>query len=316
MIKPINGTWFEFQHHSEKEGKYWNADCWEFNCEQWREKVKEIHEAGMQYLVLMASALRFEAYYDTDIYPKSAMKCSSPIEVLLSEADACDMKVFMSAGFYGDWEQADTNIKDSEITTTAMKAIHQLHEAFSSHKSLYGWYLPDETCINGYYSDDFIQYMNRYSREVRSINKNYKMLIAPYGTRLVKADDRYVRQLESLDVDYIAYQDEIGVRKTKVEESAGFFEALRKAHDKAGRSALWADVEIFEFEGEVYQSALLPADFSRVEKQLAAVSPYVDNTLVYQYQGMMNKPGSGAFAGHPSSVKLYSDYMVWRKNNV
>ena len=80
----------------------------------------------------------------------------------------------------------------------------------------------------------------------------------------VKADDQYVRQLEQLDVDFIAYQDEIGVEKTKVEESAAFFENLYKMHKKASKSRLWADVEVFRFEGKVYQSALLPAPAERV----------------------------------------------------
>jgi hypothetical protein len=37
----------------------------------------------------------------------------------------------------------------------------------------------------------------------------------------------------------------------------------------------------------------------------------VDEILVYQYQGMMNRPGSEALAGCPSSTKLYSDYRNW-----
>ena len=40
-----------------------------------------------------------------------------------------------------------------------------------------------------------------------------------------------------------------------------FFEKLKIAHDKAGRSQLWADIELFDFEGIVYNSALIPADF-------------------------------------------------------
>jgi hypothetical protein len=70
-------------------------------------------------------------------------------------------------------------------------------------------------------------------------------------------------------------------------------------------------MEIFEFEGKVYNSALMPAPFDRVLSQMEAVSPWVDKILVYQYQGMMNKPGSTAFAGCPASTKLYSDYRSW-----
>ena len=114
-----------------------------------------------------------------------------------------------------------------------------------------------------------------------------------------------------MDIDIIAYQDEIGVKKTRLGCAGKYYEALYKAHAKAGRSRIWADMEIFEFEGDVYRSALLPAGFNRVLKQMEDISPFVDNILIYQYIGLMNKPHSTAFAGHPSSVRLYTDYMNW-----
>ncbi|MEA4950943.1 MAG: hypothetical protein VB068_15075 [Petrimonas sp.] len=40
-----------------------------------------------------------------------------------------------------------------------------------------------------------------------------------------------------LDIDCIAYQDEIGVEKIKVEESAEYFERLCHLHKKASRLA-------------------------------------------------------------------------------
>jgi hypothetical protein len=139
-------------------------------------------------------------------------------------------------------------------------------------------------------------------------------MIAPYGTRVAVPDDKYVKQLDSMDVDIVAYQDEVGVRKSKVGETSAFYEGLKKAHDRAQKAAIWADMEIFEFEGAVYKSALLPASFDRVRRQMEAVSPWVDTILVYQYQGMMNKPDSAAFAGSPASTVLYTDYTNWLKD--
>lgn len=116
-----------------------------------------------------------------------------------------------------------------------------------------------------------------------------------------------------MDVDFVAYQDEVGVRKSSPEETGAYFKALREAHDKAGKSAIWADVELFGFEGDVYRSALIPSDMERVEKQLKAVAPYVDVILCYQYLGMMNAPSTEAYCGHPDSVKLYEDYESFVK---
>ena len=65
------------------------------------------------------------------------------------------------------------------------------------------------------------------------------------------------------------------------------------------------------FEGVVYKSALVPAKFERVQKQIENVAPYVDKILSYQYLGIMNPADSPSFAGHPDSVKLYEDYKLY-----
>ena len=110
-----------------------------------------------------------------------------------------------------------------------------------------------------------------------------------------------------MDVDIIAYQDEIGVRKSKPEDTAEYYKNLRKAHDAAGRAALWADMEAFEFEADVYRSAMIPATIERLERQIESIAPYVDEILIYQYQGMFNKPGTIAYCGHPDSVRFYNE---------
>ena len=71
MLKPITGTWFEFQHHNIPEGKYWNPICRWFSDEQWEAKVDEIAELGMKYIVLLTTAQVYDdtafAYFKTDI---------------------------------------------------------------------------------------------------------------------------------------------------------------------------------------------------------------------------------------------------------
>ena len=310
--KPITGSWFEFLHHNTAEGKYWNETITAFTEEQWRLKLREMKEAGLKYVVLMATALYDKAYFKTDIFPEWKIGCANPIEVLLDEADKLDLKVFIGTGFYGDWTKPIENMTDKKILARMLQAINELAALYGHHKSFYGWYYPDETWIGGHMSKEFVNYVNLSSAEVHKMGAHFKTLIGPYGTRDVIADDPYVRDLEGLDIDFVAYQDEIGVQKTRVEESAGFYEALKRVHDKAGRSKLWADVEAFRFEGEVYHSALLPAPFERLQKQLEAVSPYVEEILIYEYPGLFSKPGSSAFAGHPSAAKLYADYMNYR----
>lgn len=312
-VKPIKGSWFEFQHHATVEGVDWNPALVQFTAEQWDAKVKEFAEIGIEYLVLMATAVYFRSFYDTTIYPKWKLACPDPLEAVLSAADKYKVKFFVGAGFYGSWQKSNV-ITDPVASKKRLQSLGELATRYGHHPSFYGWYWPDEAEINPHYKPEFMTYVNTLSHEARQLKPIAPILIAPYGTRLAKPDDEYVRQLDAMDVDIVAYQDEVGVRKSKTTETGAFFEGLKRAHDRSKKAKIWADVEIFEFEGSDYDSALVPASFDRVQRQLAAVSPFVENILVYQCMGLMNKLDSAAMAGNPQSVELYSSYVNWLKS--
>lgn len=309
-IKPIRGSWFEFQHHATVEGVDWNPALVRFTAEQWEAKIQEIAGLGLRYLVLMATAVYYRAFFDTPIYAKWQLACADPLEAVLSAADKHNIKFFIGGGFYGEWTSPGiiTNPKDMK---DRLKAMEELASRYGHHRSFYGWYWPDEAEIDPYFSSEFIHYVNTCSRLARQLKPQAPIMIAPYGTRHAVNDDRYVRQLDSMDVNIFAYQDEVGVRKSTPEETPRYYETLRKAHDRSEKAKLWADMEIFQFQGRVYHSALMPGPFDRILRQMEAVSPWVDEVLAYQYLGMMNKPGSAAFAGCPESAKLYTDYANW-----
>ncbi len=316
MEKNITGSWFEFRHHSPAEGKYWNDVCKGFTSEQWRAKVKEAARIGMKYLVLMNTAIVYDddayCYFDTDIFPFADMACKDPVEALLSAADETEIKVFISCGFYGNWTKPAENMRSDAVKEKAFRAMKQLWEKYGGHTSFYGWYFPDETCIIGHFSKNFIKYVNAYSSEAQKIAPGTKTLIAPFGTKLAFTDGKYVRQLKELNVDFVAYQDEVGVKKSSPRQTANYFRRLKKAHDKAGKSRLWADIELFTFEGAVYRSALIPAGAQRIKRQIEAVAPYAEEILCYQTIGLVNAPDSDAFCGHPDSVKLYEELIKMR----
>lgn len=310
-IKPISGSWFEFTHGFAPEGKYWNPVLPQFTTEQWKAKVKEHSELGMEYLVLMAVANDGKTFYPSKLQPRYDYACPDPLEAILSAADECGIKFFVSNDFWADWREGNKMMTSEEVARLREKGMEEVAEKYAHHKSFYGWYYPNESGLWNTIDDTTIQYVNRCNKKAKELTPNSVNLIAPYGTKSVRADDNYVRKLEQLDIDIIAYQDEIGVKKTKVGTAGKYYEALSKVHTKAGRSKLWADMEIFEFEGDVYDSALIPADFERILKQMEDISPFVDKILVYQYMGIMNKPGSIAAVGHPNSGKLYTDYRNW-----
>jgi hypothetical protein len=312
-IKAISGSWFEFAHGSDAEGKYWNPALPNFTEAQWRAKVLEMSEAGMEYLVLMSVANNGKTFYPSALQPRYEYACTDPLEAVLSAADACGVKFFVSNDFWTDWRETGKMMSDPALARLREKGMEEIAGKYAHHKSFYGWYYPNESGFWHTVDDTTIKYVNECNRVAKKLTPRSVNLIAPYGTKSVRFDDKYVSQLDKLDIDIVAYQDEIGVKKTRVGTAGKYYETLYKSHQKAGRSRLWADMEIFEFEGEVYNSALVPAGFDRVLKQMDDISPFVEHILIYQYMGLMNKPGSIAAAGHPDSEKLYRNYMDWLK---
>jgi hypothetical protein len=310
-IKPIRGSWISIQHPNAKEAVLWDPACAAFTEQDWMQMVRDMAELGFEYVVLLSVAHDFKAYYKSAIFPRQQFACEDPIRAILRGADECGMKLFMGCGWFGNWADSASRT-DRQVSHRRLRAMGELAERYGRHQSFFGWYWPSEAAIRERFSDEAVTYLNECSAEAGRLTPDKKTLIAPYGTRLVVPDDRYVRQLESMDVDIIAYQDEVGVKKTTPDELPRIYEGLRKAHDRVPQRALWADVEVFTFAGEVYKSALIPAPFTRVAQQLAAISPFVDTILIYQYQGLMNPPGSRIAVGHKDSVRLYSDYRRWK----
>jgi hypothetical protein len=313
FVKPIVGSWFQFEHPNQFEGKHWNQALPKFTTEQWKTLVHDMHEIGFEYLVLLSVAHNGKAYYPSKLQEVHDFVCEDPMEAVLTAADECGIKFFVSNDYWSDWTKGEKAMKEEPIWRLREMGMEEIAEKYAHHKSFYGWYYPNESELRPIFSEVAVNYINRCSKIARSLTPNAFTMVAPYGTRYVKRDDQYGRQLEQLDVSIIAYQDEVGVRKLKVGEAGKYFEDLYFMHAKAGRARLWADVEVFDFEAEPYRTPAIPATFERILPQLADVSPYVENILIFQYQGFMNKPGTVAVAGRKDTEKLYTDYVQWLK---
>jgi len=308
----ISGSWFEFQHNGPWEGRNWNPQFQDFTPEQWEALLGDMAGIGMEYLVLMGSALAEQTFYKSKHFQSFPTKTEDPMQVMFNAADKLGLKIFVSNDFYGDWTQPEVMFFDKEVTRKRDIAMAEIVERFGHHKSFYGWYWPNELDIFPNYHDTFITYVNHCKKYADSLLAGKKTLIAPYGTFHLVADDNFCRQLDRLDVDFIAYQDEIGVRKANVEWTPVYFERLKVAHDKVGKAKLWADMEIFQFEGPIYRTPLHPAPIERVIKQLEGISPFVERVLIYQYPGIMSKPGTKARIATPEATRLYSEYNAYR----
>lgn len=312
----LQGSWMDFQHQNPHDGDYWNPATRRFTPSQWRGKIAEMALLGLEYVVLMSSALDNKAFYPSRWMPQHDLACSDPIAAVLEEASQRQMKVFVSAGFYGHTTE-ETN-ESPDYFSWHQRLAEELLERYLPYPAFYGWYIPNEAEIRGHFSAGMMRFLPAFATYLRSIAPQKRILIAPYGTRQVAEEETFVQQLQHLakaGVDFIAYQDEVGVRKTCLEELDGIYARLRRLHNQAASTgeapALWADIELFEFEGATYASALIPASFSRIQRQIETIAPYVDVILCYQTHGLMNPPQSPQHCGHKSSVVLWEQYLSY-----
>ena len=308
----ISGSWFEFQHNGGQEAPNWNPYFRDFTPAQWEALLSDMAGIGMEYIVLMGSALDNKTFYKSRHFESYPLATEDPMQVMFDAADKLGLRIFVSNDFYGSWMYPEKMFFDPEVRRRRELAMAEIVERFGHHKSFYGWYWPNELDIFPNYHDTFITYVNHCKKYADSLLAGKKTLIAPYGTFHLVADDNFCRQLDRLDVDFIAYQDEIGVRKANVEWTPVYFERLKVAHDKVGKAKLWADMEIFQFEGPIYRTPLHPAPIERVIKQLEGISPFVERVLIYQYPGIMSKPGTKARIATPEATRLYSEYNAYR----
>ena len=68
-VKPITGTWINLAYQDVR-NKYTNPTVSDnTGPELWEQKVQELHEMGMEYLVFMAVANEGRAYYPSLLMP-------------------------------------------------------------------------------------------------------------------------------------------------------------------------------------------------------------------------------------------------------
>jgi len=316
MIRPVTGSFLEIEHPNRAERIHTHEALCAFTADAWQSKVRELHALGMDTLVLLSTALRGQAFFPFDGFPfPDYLSCADPIGAILTAADSTGQQVYLGVGYYGTNDSVG-NTTDPHVIRTALLAMERLFALYGHHPSFVGWYVSDEWCLWDHFDERFIRYINTVSRHAKSLCAAHRTILAPFGTYCLQADDVFASQLERIDADAIAYQDEVGVRRLTPEALAARFEALHKVHRQAGRASLWADTEIFDFEGDPYKSALIPAPFSRVRAQIEAVSPFVEKILVYTAQGLLESPGSAAPLGGKEAHTLYTVYEAWRHETV
>jgi len=237
---------------------------------------------------------------------------SDTLSELLKAADALDMKVFLGlslnpsywSGVFDPKEQANNN----------QRILTELFGLYGSHKSLAGWYLPEEIDDRNFLTQSRKDGIRTYLKSMATYAKfltRKPVMISPYfginpnGEAYAEWWD-YV--LSEAKVDIIAMQDGVGTRRTTVAESAGVIEALKPVMDKHGVE-FWVNVEVFnQIHGWPVDAGswqAVPADIDRVIDQLKMQSPFTEKVIIFDFPHYMTPRLGG------KAEELYEAYKEY-----
>ena len=316
---PVTGTFINLPYQDVR-NKYTNPD--DIDCTDprlWYSKVAEMKEMGMEYLIFMSVANEEKAYYPSKLmdwhYPSDRV---SPVDAIMNAAAEHGMKVFMSTGWAKD---QDDNLRDPKIKARQMEMMEELAGLYGEHPAFYGWYLPVEDCFGPVLSDYAVEAVNTLTARARELTPGAKIMISPYGIFNSDFDNpRYEQQIQRLEVDIIAYQDEIGCVRERypLPRLRENWKKLRAIHDKTGIE-MWANCESFAWDKNTNDrsSALVPASYSRfLAQQVAATQGGAEKIISFIFCGLVDSPSAEIVLGEPVwSQEFYKDYMEWRSED-
>src|SRR5690606_4641490 len=160
--------------------------------------------------------------------PRCKLNCEDPLGAILAAGDEVGMKFFIGNDFWAHSNNTDYLMTDPDIRKLRFGSMEELVKLYGHHSSFFGWYFPVESYLNPYFEDRYVSYLYDCSHVARSLMPASVNLIAPYHIKAEKADDHFVKQLERMNIDIIAYQDGVGVNSVKLGEAGKYFENLYK----------------------------------------------------------------------------------------
>ncbi|MCL4540045.1 MAG: DUF4434 domain-containing protein [Bacteroidetes bacterium] len=311
----IGGAWVGVTHWSEKEGKPWNAQIKKMTDTQWQQLVRGMHRVGMNIIVIQQvfennvynnSLIRQNgfhglAYYPSKLYPgRMPITAKDPIRAILSQADKLGMHVFLGVGMYAWFDYSHSSLVWHE------KVAKELWKMYGQHPSFYGWYISEEK--DGGLGDSvqrrqIVNFFKKFTPFVDRMAPGKPVMLATNCWHLRGAESTYQKLLPHLDIlcpfafDRMPKGGETG-------EQAG---ALLARLCRESGTHLWLDMEVFVFDKH---GGLIPRPISGVVGDLHKYTGF-EETLCYQYPGLLTSPRASVKLGGARAVKLYEDYQTY-----
>ncbi|MFL6416256.1 MAG: DUF4434 domain-containing protein [Bryobacteraceae bacterium] len=283
---------------------------------RWSELFGYFQQLGLRFLILQWSVIDDTAFYPSDRF-KSAT--TSTIEAVLKEAD--DHGISVRLGLIQDsdyWTRiaGDTvSVKTylDSVRVRSLTAAQELAKLMTGHKSLAGWYIPQEV--------DDVTWRDRQTREaltegvssivvgLRKLTPKLTISISAFaqGQASPKGFEEFWSNFfASTKLDCVLFQDGVGVNKLQISEVPLYMSALKQAATKAGRRADVV-VELLEqtsgppIDEKAFHAK--PATMERIERQLKSIEQFGPEEVIG-----FSVPEYMTPLGGPQAAELYERY--------
>jgi hypothetical protein len=320
MTKPIiTGSWIDVIHINQKDGVYWNRKTLAYSDAEWDRLVGHLkNDLGITLLMLQNVARDGGGVYPSKVleWQWKTANCRDPLGAIMSACDRHGVDFFPGIGFptAGGTVEADSSKQLGWYESLSNEFV----ENYGSHPCFKGWYVAAETEIkNGAFLPEHAAFTGKLCALWRKLTPKLPTLASPYitGQRIIADADLFSMDIERMGCDIIAYQDGVGCSTGRppaypAADNGRVFEALAAAHARTGVK-LWANVELFSFENEIFFQPLLPAPFERVRTQLESAAPFVDRVVSYIVPGLMTSQQVCPGLGVPETEELYQEYRTY-----
>lgn len=341
----IGGAWCGIYHWSEQEGRYWNPQIKRMTDRQWQALIRAMHDIGMNIVVIQEAFLNENAqiapspnypgksFYPSRLYPgRMPIAAKDPFEAILSEADRLGMHVFIPIGVYAWGPYARLDYTPASLAWHKRVAA-ELWKLYGHHPSFYGWYVSEEGAGNlggnPTHQRQFVEFFRGLRPYLRRLAPEKPVMLAPNCWGIQQGLPYYPQLLTNLDIlcpfgfartpnnypaGYLSGKQAIALlqklcKGMSLKDYIGMHgkraaALLQKLCNESG-THLWLDMEVFHIN---HAGALIPRPISEVAQTLQHFTGF-EETLCYQFPGLMTAPWMSPQLGGRRAVQLYQDYQ-------
>lgn len=288
-------------------------------------EMQAMKEAGLDTVILETGFSQGVIYRSQHYH--SLEGCENVLDYLVEAADRVGLKIILSIPFVNLNPFLLNDDQLAEVKNRSLLFLEELHGKFGQVSGLSGWYtgfeISDMMIADASERQRIAGFYRGIADACHRITPDLPVSIAPYFMAGMLPDEfeevwRDFLELSNLDIFMI--QDGVGCIyisngvEGRLAILPAYYQALQKACSKAG-VRFWSDLEIFEqIHGagiDDRELVLIPAEFSRVKRQLEIEQEYVEKIVVYEFANYLSP--NGIVKGSATRAKgLYKDYQSYR----